>query len=54
MVSYKLRMTLGERLWEILMLNPPTDLWDLMSQVDMFSRLEDDIRKVENAMGTAS
>ena len=34
--SYKLGLTLGERLWENLMLNPPTDLQDLMSRVEIF------------------
>ncbi|GFZ21140.1 hypothetical protein Acr_29g0003020 [Actinidia rufa] len=31
-VSYKLWLTIGERLWENLKLNPSFDLWDLMSQ----------------------
>ena len=38
--SYKLRMTLRENL----MLNPPTGLRDLMSRVEMFAWLEDDIK----------
>ena len=34
---YKLGLTPKERLWKNLTLNPPTDLWDLMSQVKMFA-----------------
>ncbi|GFS40881.1 hypothetical protein Acr_00g0071010 [Actinidia rufa] len=33
--SYKLGLTLGERLWENLTLDPPTDLWDLMSRFEI-------------------
>ncbi|GFZ03447.1 hypothetical protein Acr_16g0000710 [Actinidia rufa] len=43
-VSYKLRLTLGERLWENLALNPPIDLQNLMSWVKLFAQLEDDTR----------
>ncbi|GFS32725.1 hypothetical protein Acr_00g0024210 [Actinidia rufa] len=43
--SYKLKLTPRERLWENLTLNPLTDLQDLMSPIEMFARLEDDIRK---------
>ena len=49
--SYKLGLTLGERLWKNLTLNPPTDLWDLMSRVEMFTRLEDDVKQAEKAVG---
>ena len=42
-VSYKLRLTSGEKLWEDLMLNPLVDLRYLMSQIEMFARLEDDV-----------
>ena len=42
-VSYKLGLTFRERLWEDLVLNPLTDLWDLKSRVEMFARLEDDV-----------
>ena len=45
--SYKLGLTLGERLWENLTLNPSTDLRNLMSRVEIFTRLEDDIRQAE-------
>ena len=31
--------------------NPPTDLWDLMSWVEMFARLEEDVKQAEKAMG---
>ena len=51
MVSYKLRLIPMERLWENLTLNPPTDLRDLMSQVEMFTRLEDDVKQTEKAAG---
>ncbi|GFS32854.1 hypothetical protein Acr_00g0025100 [Actinidia rufa] len=37
MASYKLELTPRERLWENLMLNPPTDLWNLMSWVEIFA-----------------
>ncbi|XP_057473961.1 uncharacterized protein LOC130762288 [Actinidia eriantha] len=42
--SYKLGLTPRERLWENLTLNTPTDLQDLMSRVQMFARLDDDVR----------
>ncbi|GFS40079.1 hypothetical protein Acr_00g0066590 [Actinidia rufa] len=35
--SYKLGLTPRERIWENLLLNPPTDLQDLMSRVKMFT-----------------
>ena len=54
MANYKLGLTLGERLWKNLMLNPPTDLWDLMSWVEMFARLEDYIRQAKKAKGTTA
>ena len=31
--SYKLGLTLRDKLWENLPLTPPADLWDLMSRV---------------------
>ena len=49
--SYKLDLTLRMRLWKNLMLNPPTDLWDLMSRVEMFAQLEDDVKKAKKATG---
>ncbi|GFY91124.1 hypothetical protein Acr_07g0013200 [Actinidia rufa] len=49
--SYKLGLAPGDRLWENLTLDPPTDLLDLMSRVEMFARLEDDVRKAERAEG---
>ena len=52
MVNYKLGPTLGERLWEDLMLNPPADLQDLMSRVEMLARLEDGVRQAERDTGT--
>ncbi|GFZ21626.1 hypothetical protein Acr_29g0007880 [Actinidia rufa] len=48
---YKLGLAPEDRLWENLTLDPPTDLWDLMSQVEMFARLEDDVRQAEKAEG---
>ena len=50
-MSYKLGMTLEERLWEHLMLNPSTELRDLMSWIEMFAHLEDDINQLEKAVG---
>ena len=41
--SYKLRLTPSERFWKDLTHNPPTNLQDLMSQVKIFARLEDDV-----------
>ncbi|GFY95462.1 hypothetical protein Acr_10g0008470 [Actinidia rufa] len=52
--SYKLGMTPRERLWENLTFNPPTDLRDLMSQVEMFARMEDDVKQAEKATGTTT
>ncbi|GFY94866.1 hypothetical protein Acr_10g0002510 [Actinidia rufa] len=49
--SYKLGLAPGDRLWENLMLDPPTGLWDLMSWVEMFARLEDDVRESEKTEG---
>ena len=46
-VSYKIGLTLGERLWKNLTLNPSTKLQDLMSQVEMFAWLEDDVKQAE-------
>ena len=46
MVSYKLGLTLGEKLCDDLTL-PPTDLQDLMSPMEMYARLEDDVRQVK-------
>ncbi|PSR90966.1 Agouti-signaling protein [Actinidia chinensis var. chinensis] len=52
--SYKLELTPGERLWENLTLTPPTDLWDLISHVKIFVRLEDDIKQAKKATGSTS
>ncbi|XP_057481985.1 uncharacterized protein LOC130768895 [Actinidia eriantha] len=52
--SYKLGLAPGDRLWENLTLDPPTDLRDLMSQVEMFARLEDDVRQAERTEGKVS
>ncbi|GFY85714.1 hypothetical protein Acr_04g0004520 [Actinidia rufa] len=43
-VSYKLGPALGDRLWENLTLDPPIDFRDLMSRVEMFAQLEDDVK----------
>ncbi|GFS45694.1 hypothetical protein Acr_00g0097530 [Actinidia rufa] len=50
--SYKLGLTLGERLWEDLTLRPPADLQELMSRVEMFAQLEDDVRKAKRNTST--
>ncbi|GFZ19655.1 hypothetical protein Acr_28g0003600 [Actinidia rufa] len=44
--SYKLGLTPGDRLWENLTLDPPTGL-----RVEMFARLEDDVRESKKAEG---
>ncbi|GFS40490.1 hypothetical protein Acr_00g0068850 [Actinidia rufa] len=49
--SYKLILSPGDRLWENLTLDPPTGLRDLMSRVEMFARLEDDVRESERTEG---
>ncbi|GFS29531.1 hypothetical protein Acr_00g0007120 [Actinidia rufa] len=49
--SYKLGLSLGDKLWENLMLDPLTGLRDLMSRVEMFARLEDDIREAKKTEG---
>ncbi|GFS42836.1 pleckstrin homology (PH) domain-containing protein [Actinidia rufa] len=49
--SYKLGLAPRDRLWENLTLDPPTGLWDLMSLVEMFARLEDDVRESEKTEG---
>ncbi|GFY87855.1 hypothetical protein Acr_05g0014940 [Actinidia rufa] len=49
--SYKLGLSPGDRLWENLTLDPPTGLRDLMSRVEMFARLEDDVRESERTEG---
>ena len=48
--SYKLGLALGKRPWEYLTLNPPADLWDRMSWVKMFVRLEDEIWKAKRTI----
>ncbi|GFZ09787.1 hypothetical protein Acr_21g0003860 [Actinidia rufa] len=53
-VSYKLGLTPGERLWENLTLNPTIDLQDFMSRVEMFSRLDNDVRQAKKATGAPS
>ena len=52
--SYKLRLTPGERLRENLTINLLIDLRDLMSWVEMFARLEDDVRQAKKATGVTS
>ena len=54
MASYKLELTPRERLWESLTFNPLIDLRDLISLVEMFARLEDDIRQEEKVTGITS
>ncbi|GFY97538.1 hypothetical protein Acr_12g0000790 [Actinidia rufa] len=49
--SYKLGLAPRDRLWENLMLDPLTGLRDLMSRVEMFARLEDDVRQAEKTKG---
>ncbi|GFY94695.1 hypothetical protein Acr_10g0000800 [Actinidia rufa] len=49
--SYKLGLAPGDRLWENLTLDPPTDLRDLMSRVEIFARLEDNVRQAEKTEG---
>ncbi|GFY97770.1 hypothetical protein Acr_12g0003110 [Actinidia rufa] len=41
----------SKRLWENLTLDPPTGLRDLMSQAEMFTLSEDDVRQVEKTEG---
>ena len=43
-VSYKLGLTPGEKLWDDLTLNPLNDLRDLISRVEMYARLKDDVK----------
>ncbi|XP_057463825.1 uncharacterized protein LOC130753666 [Actinidia eriantha] len=49
--SYKLGLAPRDKLLKNLTLDPLTDLRDLMSRVEMFSRLEDDVRHVKKADG---
>ena len=53
-VSYRLGLTLREKLWEELILSPPTNLRDLMTQVEMFAWLKDDVLQAERATGSSS
>ena len=48
----KLGLTSGERLWEDLTLIPLANLWELMSRVEMFTWLEDDVHQAEQNTGT--
>ncbi|XP_057506518.1 uncharacterized protein LOC130789705 [Actinidia eriantha] len=52
--SYKLGLAPGNRLWENLTLDPPNGLRDLMSRVEMFARLEDDVRQAEKTESKTS
>ena len=54
MVSYKLGLTPSKKLWKALTLNPLNELHDLMSRVEMFARLKDDVKQVKRAAGTSS
>ncbi|XP_057478211.1 uncharacterized protein LOC130765726 [Actinidia eriantha] len=51
--SYNLGLAPGDRLWENLTLDPPNGLRDLMSRVEMFARLEDDVRQAEKTESKA-
>ncbi|GFY93944.1 hypothetical protein Acr_09g0003900 [Actinidia rufa] len=52
-VSYKVGLTPGERIWKDLSLSPSVDLLDLMFWVEMFARLEDDVWQAEQNAGSA-
>ncbi|XP_057488466.1 uncharacterized protein LOC130774448 [Actinidia eriantha] len=52
--SYKLGLAPGDRLWENLTLDPPNGLRDLISRVEIFSRLEDDVRQAEKTESKTS
>ena len=54
MVSYNLRLIPSEKIWEDMMINPSIDLGHLMTWVEMFSRLEDDVSQVERATVSSS
>ena len=53
-ISYKLGLIPGDKLWEDLMLSPAADFWDLMSGVKMFARIEDDVWQEKRATGSNS
>ena len=53
-VSNKLGMIPGEKPWDDLMFNPQTDLRAIMFQVKMYARLDDKVKKTEQAVGTSS
>ena len=46
-ISYKLGLTLGERFWDDLTLDPPTKLPDIMVHIERYARLENDVKLVE-------
>ncbi|GFS34076.1 hypothetical protein Acr_00g0032100 [Actinidia rufa] len=48
LVSYKLGLTIGEKLWDDFMLNPLADLRDLMMRVKLYAQLEGDVRIRDN------
>ena len=52
-VSYKFGLIPGEKLWDDLTLKPSTDLQDLMTRIEMYARLEDDVKQAEQALGTS-
>ncbi|XP_057461870.1 uncharacterized protein LOC130752096 [Actinidia eriantha] len=52
--SYKLKLAPGDRLWENLTLDPPNGLRNLMSWVEMFARLKDDVRQAEKTESKTS
>ncbi|XP_057489449.1 uncharacterized protein LOC130775334 [Actinidia eriantha] len=49
--SYKLGLAPRDKLWENLTLDPPISLRDLMSLVEMFAHLEDDVRQAKKTKG---
>ncbi|XP_057466148.1 uncharacterized protein LOC130755691 [Actinidia eriantha] len=51
--SYKLGLAPEDKLWENLTLDPPNGLRELMSRVEMFAHLEDDVRQVEKTESKA-
>ena len=49
--NYKLGLIPGEKIWENSMLSLSVDLQNLMSPVEMFTQLEDDVWQVEQNIG---
>ena len=53
-ISYKLGLTPCEKLWDDLTLNLPIEQRNLMSQVEMYVKLKDNVKKAEQAARTSS